>query len=82
MQGAVVASAMVLKRTIPIGGFAAKLSVLYIPKGPNLDWNNAPLRRNVLDDLQAFAKRQGAIFVKMDPDVVLGTGIAKYNRGG
>ncbi len=75
VQGPVVASAMVLKRTVPIGGFAAKLSVLYIPKGPNLDWNNAPLRRIVLDDLQAFAKRQGAIFVKIDPDVVLGTGL-------
>jgi len=29
----------------------------------------------VLDDLQFFAKKQGAIFLKMDPDVVLGTGI-------
>jgi lipid II:glycine glycyltransferase (peptidoglycan interpeptide bridge formation enzyme) len=29
----------------------------------------------VLDDLQSFAKKQGAIFLKMDPDVVLGTGI-------
>jgi lipid II:glycine glycyltransferase (peptidoglycan interpeptide bridge formation enzyme) len=69
------AAAMILKRTIPIGGFAAKLSVLYIPKGPNLDWNDAALRQRVLDDLQAFAKRQGAIFVKIDPDVVLGTGV-------
>ena len=29
----------------------------------------------MLDDLQSFAKKQGAIFLKMDPDVVLGTGI-------
>jgi lipid II:glycine glycyltransferase (peptidoglycan interpeptide bridge formation enzyme) len=29
----------------------------------------------VLDDLQSFAKRQGAIFLKIDPDVALGTGI-------
>ena len=74
-DGRTVAAAMVLKRTISIGGFAAKLSVLYIPKGPNLDWSNAALRQCVLDDLQAFAKRQGAIFVKIDPDVLLGTGV-------
>jgi lipid II:glycine glycyltransferase (peptidoglycan interpeptide bridge formation enzyme) len=30
-----------------------------------------------LNDLQVFAKKQGAIFLKMDPDVVLGTGIPR-----
>ena len=40
-----------------------------------LDWTNEALRNRVLDDLQSFAKKQGAIFLKMDPDVVLGTGI-------
>jgi lipid II:glycine glycyltransferase (peptidoglycan interpeptide bridge formation enzyme) len=69
------AAAMILKRSIPVGGFAKKMSVLYIPKGPNLDWNNLLIRTRVLDDLQAFAKRQGAIFVKLDPDVPLGTGV-------
>jgi peptidoglycan pentaglycine glycine transferase (the first glycine) len=49
--------------------------VLYVPRGPLMDWNDAKLRGRVLDDLQAFAKRQGAIFVKLDPDVPLGTGI-------
>jgi lipid II:glycine glycyltransferase (peptidoglycan interpeptide bridge formation enzyme) len=76
-SGKPIAAAMVLKRTISLGGFAAKLSVLYIPKGPNLDWNDAPLRQRVLDDLQVFAKRQGAIFVKLDPDVALGTGVPR-----
>jgi lipid II:glycine glycyltransferase (peptidoglycan interpeptide bridge formation enzyme) len=40
-----------------------------------LDWSNATLRKRVLDDLQTFAKKQGAIFLKLDPDVVLGTGV-------
>ena len=66
---------MVLKRRIPIRGFAARLNILYIPKGPLMDWSDEPLRKRVLDDLQSFAKRQGAIFLKIDPDVVLGTGI-------
>jgi peptidoglycan pentaglycine glycine transferase (the first glycine) len=71
----IVAAAMVLKRRIPIGGFAARLNILYIPKGPLMDWSDEPLRERVLDDLQSFAKRQGAIFLKIDPDVALGTGI-------
>ena len=71
----VVAAAMVLKRRIPIRGFGARLNILYVPKGPLMDWSNEPLRKHVLDDLQGFAKRQGAIFLKIDPDVVFGTGI-------
>lgn len=82
-----LAAAMVLKRSIPVGGFARKMCVLYIPKGPNLDWNDLPLRGRVLEDLQAFARRQGAIFVKLDPDVPLGTGVpgseaAREDNGG
>ena len=70
-----VAVALILKRQILRNGFAARLSILYSPKGPLLDWANESLRTRVLNDLQSFAKRQGAIFLKMDPDVVLGTGI-------
>jgi len=74
-SGKPVAAAMLLKRSLPVGGFAKKMCVLYIPKGPLMDWDNAALRLRVLDDLQTFAKRQGAIFVKLDPDVPLGTGV-------
>jgi lipid II:glycine glycyltransferase (peptidoglycan interpeptide bridge formation enzyme) len=69
------AAALILKRTIPMAGMSARLSVLYAPKGPLLDWTNEPLRNRVLNDLQSFAKRQGGIFLKMDPDVVLGAGV-------
>jgi len=71
----VMAAAMILKRRVPIGGMAARLSVLYAPKAPLLDWKNETLRDRVLDDLMAFAKRQGGIFLKIDPDVILGTGV-------
>jgi len=70
-----IAAALVLKKTIPMGGMSARLSILYAPKGPLLDWTNASLRNRVLNDLQSFARKQGAIFLKMDPDVVLGTGL-------
>jgi len=71
----IVAAAMVLKRRIPIAGFAARLNILYIPKGPLMNWSDGALRKRVLDELQSFANAQGAIFLKIDPDVVLGTGI-------
>lgn len=71
----VQAACLVLKRTILNRGFAARLSVLYAPKGPLMDWTNEPLRTRVLNDLQSFAKKQGAIFLKLDPDVILGRGV-------
>ena len=74
-MGKPVAAAMILKRAIPVRGLAKKICVLYIPRGPILDWNDAALRLRVLEDLQAFAKRQGAIYIKIDPDVALGTGV-------
>jgi lipid II:glycine glycyltransferase (peptidoglycan interpeptide bridge formation enzyme) len=70
-----VAAALILKRQIIRSGFAARLSVLYSPKGPLLDWTDESLRERVLNDLQSFAKKQRAIFLKCDPDVVLGAGI-------
>ena len=69
------AAALILKRQILRNGFAARLSILYSPKGPLMDWTNEALRARVLNDLQSYAKKQGAIFLKMDPDVVLGTGV-------
>jgi lipid II:glycine glycyltransferase (peptidoglycan interpeptide bridge formation enzyme) len=70
------AAALVLQRRLRIAGLALPVSVLYVPKGPLLDdWADAHLRRQVLDDLAGFARRQGAIFLKIDPDVCLGTGV-------
>ena len=69
-QGKVCAAALVLRRSIP-GGF----SVLYVPRGPLLDWNDPVWSRRVIHDLQAMARRQGAIFIKMDSEIILGTGI-------
>jgi peptidoglycan pentaglycine glycine transferase (the first glycine) len=74
-DGEVVAAALVLRRAIQIRGFSARLGLLYIPRGPLMDWQNEALRRRVLADLARLARKQGAIFLKMDPDVPLGTGI-------
>lgn len=71
----IIAACLVLKRTILNNSFAARVSILYAPKGPLLDWSNESLRKRVFDDLQTFAKKQGAIFLKIDADIVLGRGI-------
>lgn len=70
-----LAACLILKKQILNRGFSARLSILYAPKGPLLNWENTALRARVLNDLQIFAKKQGAIFLKIDPDVVLGRGV-------
>jgi lipid II:glycine glycyltransferase (peptidoglycan interpeptide bridge formation enzyme) len=54
---------------------AGPARVLYAPKGPSLDYSDSGLASAVLDHLQNMARRQGAIWFKIDPDVVAGTGV-------
>jgi lipid II:glycine glycyltransferase (peptidoglycan interpeptide bridge formation enzyme) len=68
------AAAMVLRREIAVPGIGGRLGVLYAPKGPLLDWSNEDLACRVIADLEGFARRQGAIFLKIDPDVPCSTG--------
>ena len=70
-----LAAALVLARTISIGGFAARLKVLYCPRGPMLNWADAVLREQVLADLVEIGRKEAAIFIKIDPDLSTGTGI-------
>lgn len=74
-EGQVEAAALVLRKPVHLSGFAAKLSILYIPRGPLLDWENIPLRSRVLTDLELLGRKSGGIFIKMDPEVLLGSGI-------
>lgn len=65
------AAAMLLHRRLPLG-----LHVIYVPKGPLLDdWTDQKLRKQVLQDLMGLAEKKGGIFLKMDPDVLLGEGV-------
>ena len=69
------AAALALQRNIRIGGFSQRMGVIYLPKGPLLDWNDASLRKQVLSDLKEFAQKHSAIFIKIDPDLEMGRGI-------
>jgi peptidoglycan pentaglycine glycine transferase (the first glycine) len=70
-----VGAALVLQRKIQVGGFAHKMGVIYLPKGPLLDWNDARLRGRILNDLKEYAQKHSAIFIKIDPDLEVGFGI-------
>jgi lipid II:glycine glycyltransferase (peptidoglycan interpeptide bridge formation enzyme) len=73
--GKTVAAALILSKQILTRGFAAPFQLHYIPKGPLMDWKDATLRGRVLDDLQSFTRKHNGLFLKVEPDVVLGTGI-------
>jgi peptidoglycan pentaglycine glycine transferase (the first glycine) len=65
------ATALALERKIYLAGLSSPLQVLYVPKGPLLEWDNTAMRNQVLDDLQSLAQDRRAIFIKIDPDVVV-----------
>jgi lipid II:glycine glycyltransferase (peptidoglycan interpeptide bridge formation enzyme) len=74
-SGTIQAAALILERSLRIARVAVGVKVLYVPRGPLLDWRDGALRQRVLRDLQAYARRRGAVFIKIDPDVILGCGL-------
>jgi peptidoglycan pentaglycine glycine transferase (the first glycine) len=63
--GQAVAAASVLLRPPPCGSWG----VMYVPKGPAMDYGDAELLTSVLPHLERLATERRAIFVKIDPDV-------------
>lgn len=50
------------------------LKVMYVSKGPALDYTDVRLFQDVMMVLEQRAKQQKAIWLKIDPDVILATG--------
>lgn len=71
----VVAAAQILLRRVSLPGGLISVGVAYVPKGPILNWKDETTFHQVLADLQTFAKQLGAIFLKIDPDILVGTGL-------
>jgi peptidoglycan pentaglycine glycine transferase (the first glycine) len=44
-------------------------AVMYVPKGPALDYGDTALLKRVLGELENTARQERALFVKIDPDV-------------
>ena len=61
-----VAAAQILRRPIP----HTPWSFLYVSKGPIFDYANGQLAQQVLADLESYARRARALFIKIDPDVI------------
>ncbi len=78
--GKVKAAAMVLERSLRLGGFSAGVRVLYVPRGPLLDWADENWRAHVISDLEKMARERRAIFLKIDPEVVIGKGVPESNE--
>ncbi len=68
-SGTALAAASILTRAV------GPLRVIYVPKGPALDYTNSDHVSAVLDHLQQIARQRRAIWLKIDPDVIAGTGI-------
>lgn len=59
-----VASSLVLIRVLPF-----KLTMLYTPRGPVLNYNDPTLVAFFMKELKKYAKTKHALFVKMDPTI-------------
>jgi len=70
------AAALILQRTITFLGGLIKLRIQYSPKGPLIrDLADEGIVSIVFDELRMFARDQRAIFLKADPDIVIGVGV-------
>ena len=67
--GAAAAAASILTRR------AGPLRVMYVPKGPALEYGDPAPLDEVLDHLETLARRRRAVWLKIDPDVIAGTGV-------
>ena len=61
-----VASASILIKSLPLG-----FTMLYIPRGPVMDYSDKELVTFVIQSLKKFGKTKRALFIKFDPALLL-----------
>ena len=64
-ENRIVAGASVLFRQLPLG----LATLAYAPKGPLVDWNNAPLVSALFDGLDKLCRARRAFALKIEPDI-------------
>ncbi len=64
-MGALVATALVLIRKMPLGA-----TLCYVPRGPVMDYCNLELTDFMLDHLKELAKSKHAIALRFDPSIL------------
>ncbi|WP_270308794.1 aminoacyltransferase [Streptococcus koreensis] len=65
-----VAVASILIQPLPLG-----FTMLYIPRGPIMDYQNSQLVAFMLQSIKTYAKSKRAIFAKFDPSLFLRKGL-------
>lgn len=73
-DGSLTAAAMIMTRTVSLGGFRTPLKVMYVPRGPLLDWHDTQTVSTVLTDLANLAAERHAVWLKIDPEAVIACG--------
>ncbi|WP_206811234.1 lipid II:glycine glycyltransferase FemX [Paradesulfitobacterium ferrireducens] len=64
-EGEIVAAASILERRLPF----INIPIFYASRGPVLDFKDTSLFGRLLAEIRTLARRRGAIFLKLDPDV-------------
>lgn len=66
----IIATSLLLKKQLPL-----HFCYFYIPRGYTIDYHDKNLVKTMTEKIIDFAKKHKAIFVKMDPDII----IKEYN---
>lgn len=69
-----LAAVLLLKRDLPFTG----KSFLYSPRGPVLDFTDHELFYFLVQEIKKIAKSENAVFLKIDPDIKVGSELEKY----
>ena len=77
--GNITAGAQVLVRSMRLFKFGPKLSVGYVPRGPLVNWEDSAQRVKVIEGLEEYARKHSLVFIKMDPETIIGTGVEEVN---
>jgi len=64
-NGNIIGGALILKKSVFKG-----INIMYSPRGFLVDYNNSDLLKLFTKELKKYAKKNGAIFVKIDPYVI------------
>lgn len=65
-DGKIIASALVLIKKLPLG-----FTMMYTPRGPILDYENAEVVTFFMKNIKKWAKKYHCLFIKMDPNIVV-----------
>ncbi len=72
-DGEIRGSLLILKKKLPVPGM--KKCIFYSPRGPVVDVEDEELCRILFEGARRAAKDHGAVFLKIDPDVVYSNGV-------